>query len=75
EGNYELLRRHDAGVLATTPAAIVAQVQAAFAKDASLWYHWRKNLGKIAHPAAARTIAAQVLDHCNAASGLISKSA
>jgi hypothetical protein len=48
-------------VLATTPAAIVTQVQAAFAKDASLWYHWRKNLRKIAHPAAARTIAAQVL--------------
>ena len=62
EGNYELLRRHEAGALATTPGAIVAQVQAAFAKDASLWSHWRRNLGKIAHPAAARTIAAQVLE-------------
>lgn len=61
EGNYELLRRNDAGVLATTPAAIAAQVQAAFAKDASLWSHWRKNLRRIAHPSAARTIAAHIL--------------
>jgi processive 1,2-diacylglycerol beta-glucosyltransferase len=66
EGNYELLRRNDAGVLATTPAAIVAQVQVAFAKDASLWSHWRKNLRKIAHPSAARTIATHVLENCKA---------
>ncbi len=61
EGNYELLRRNAAGALATTPAAIAAQVQAAFAKEAALWSHWRKNLRKIAHPSAARTIAAHVL--------------
>ena len=62
EGNYELLRRHDAGALATTPRAIVTILQAAFSHDAVLWRHWRKNLRTIAHPAAARTIATQVLD-------------
>jgi processive 1,2-diacylglycerol beta-glucosyltransferase len=72
EGNYELLRRSDAGVLATTPAAIVAQVQVAFAKDASLWSHWRKNLRKIAHPAAARSIATHVLEH-SVAGSLVAK--
>ncbi len=61
EGNYELLRRHDAGALATTPQAISASLQAAFSHNAVLWRHWRKNLRKIAHPFAARTIATHVL--------------
>ncbi len=64
EGNYELLKRHDAGALATTPREIVTILQAAFAHDAVLWRHWRKNLRTIAHPSAARTIAAHVLQHC-----------
>jgi processive 1,2-diacylglycerol beta-glucosyltransferase len=62
EGNAELLRRHDAGALATTPASIVARLQAAFTKDALLWRHWRKNLRTLARPAAARAIAAKVLE-------------
>jgi len=64
EGNYELLHRHNAGALAETPAEIVSTLQRAFASDAALWQLWRSNLRNLAHPAAARTIAAQVLEHC-----------
>ena len=66
EGNAELLRRHDAGALATTPQAITAQLLSVFAHDAVLWRHWRQNLRGIAHPSAARTIATQVLEHSTA---------
>lgn len=61
EGNYELIRRHDAGALAETPAAIVSTLQRLFAHDARLWQHWRANLGRLARPGAARTIARTVL--------------
>ncbi len=61
EGNYELIRRHDAGALAETPEVIVATLQRAFADDATLWRHWRANLRQLAQPAAARQIAARVL--------------
>jgi len=64
EGNYELLHRNNAGALAETPAEIVATLQQAFASDAALWKLWRENLKTLAHPAAARTIATQVLEHC-----------
>ena len=37
-----------------------------FAGDAALWHHWRDNLRRLARPAAARTIAAQVLSECTA---------
>jgi processive 1,2-diacylglycerol beta-glucosyltransferase len=61
EGNYELLRRHDAGALATTPQEIVTTLQRAFAGEAALWRQWRANLEALARPAAARTIAGHVL--------------
>ena len=60
EGNYELLRRHEAGALATSPELIIATLQHAFADDAALWRRWRANLQKLARPAAARDIAARV---------------
>lgn len=62
EGNYELLRRNHAGVLAETPAAIVHALEQAFANDAALWRRWRANLRLLAHPEAARTIAGRVLE-------------
>ena len=68
EGNYELIRRNEAGVHARTPEEIVAVLQRAFAHEASLWRHWRANLGRIAQPAAARTIAATVLTQTRAKS-------
>jgi processive 1,2-diacylglycerol beta-glucosyltransferase len=61
EGNYELIRRHDAGALAETPQEIVATLQRLFAGEAGLWRHWRANLRNLAQPAAARAIAATVL--------------
>ena len=64
EGNYELLRRHDAGTLAETPEAIVAAVERAFADDAAVWHRWHGNLARLAHPSAARTIARRVLAGC-----------
>ena len=62
EGNYELIRRHDAGALAETPAEIFSTLQRVFAHDAQLWQHWRANLSRLARPAAARDIAATVLE-------------
>jgi len=61
EGNYELIRRNDAGALAETPAEIVTTLECLFANDAALWRHWRANLRRLAQPAAARNIAATVL--------------
>ncbi|HTL66620.1 MAG TPA: galactosyldiacylglycerol synthase [Lacunisphaera sp.] len=61
EGNFELIRRHDGGALADSPAAIVAALDRMFAHDARVWQHWRANLSRLARPDAARTIAAEVL--------------
>jgi processive 1,2-diacylglycerol beta-glucosyltransferase len=62
EGNYELIRRNEAGALAETPEQIVATLQRAFADNARVWRQWRANLKRIAQPAAARQIASIVLD-------------
>ena len=61
EGNYELIRRNEAGALAETPAEIVTMLQRASANNAALWRHWRANLVRIAQPLAARKIAATIL--------------
>lgn len=61
EGNYELIRRNEAGALGETPEAIVSLLQRASANDAGLWRHWRSNLIRIAQPAAARQIATIIL--------------
>jgi len=62
EGNYELMRRHNTGALATTPQEISTTLQRAFAGDAALWRHWRQNLKTLAQPNAARNIATEVLE-------------
>jgi processive 1,2-diacylglycerol beta-glucosyltransferase len=61
EGNYELIRRNEAGALAETPAAITATLDRLFADNGVLWRRWRTNLRRLAQPAAARNIAATVL--------------
>lgn len=61
EGNYELIRRHEAGALAETPAAVIDTLERMFAHDAKLWRQWRASLRRLAQPAAARNIAAAVL--------------
>jgi processive 1,2-diacylglycerol beta-glucosyltransferase len=61
EGNYELLRRRGIGAYATTPAAVLDALRAAFAGHGALWRQWRVALRPLARPNAARDIARHVL--------------
>jgi processive 1,2-diacylglycerol beta-glucosyltransferase len=63
EGNCELLLRHGAGALATTPEAVIATLRMAFADRGRGWYEWSSALQPMARPDAARTVAAEVLAH------------
>jgi processive 1,2-diacylglycerol beta-glucosyltransferase len=69
EGNCELLLRHSAGALATTPAAVISTLRAAFAGRGQGWESWHAALGPLARPDAARVIAAQVLAHVGHGAG------
>jgi processive 1,2-diacylglycerol beta-glucosyltransferase len=69
EGNCELLLRHGAGALATTPDAVIATLRAAFAGSGLGWGSWRAALEPMARPDAARTIAALVLAHVQRSAG------
>ena len=61
EGNFELLRRHKAGVLAPTPGQVMAALRGAFSAGSAGWQAWRSALVSLARPEAARTIACHVL--------------
>ena len=61
EGNYELLRRHGIGALATTAAAVKDELQRAFADRGLGWKRWRQAIEPISRPRAAHDIAAAVL--------------
>lgn len=61
EGNWQLLRSHDAGALAETPSAITQALHTLFAHDGARWREMRANLRRLARPAAARDIATHVL--------------
>jgi processive 1,2-diacylglycerol beta-glucosyltransferase len=63
EGNCELLLRHGAGALATTPEAVIATLRAAFADRGRGWDGWSRALEPMARPDAARTVATEVLAH------------
>jgi processive 1,2-diacylglycerol beta-glucosyltransferase len=67
EGNWELLKTHGAGAYAETPDAIAQTVDAAFAHGGAQLARWRQALKTLARPAAARSIARQVLDERAAA--------
>jgi len=69
EGNCELLLRHGAGALATTPAAVLATLRSAFSGGGRGWEAWRAALEPMARPDAARTIANFVLAHVNRGAG------
>jgi processive 1,2-diacylglycerol beta-glucosyltransferase len=58
EGNYELLRRHGIGAVATDPAAVVAALREAFARDGMGWARWRAGAAGLRRPHAA----AEILD-------------
>jgi processive 1,2-diacylglycerol beta-glucosyltransferase len=61
EGNCELLLRHSAGALATTPDSIVETLRSAFAARGHGWDVWRAALEPLARPDAARAVVAEVL--------------
>jgi len=64
EGNWELLRQNNCGVLAEKPADVADWARKAFEKDAELWKTWKKNLRGISVPDSALRIARFLLDRC-----------
>ncbi|HEY5227459.1 MAG TPA: galactosyldiacylglycerol synthase, partial [Opitutaceae bacterium] len=52
EGNCELLLRHGAGALATTPLAVIDTLRSAFAGNGQGWSRWRAALEPMARPDA-----------------------
>jgi len=69
EGNCELLLRHRAGALATTPESVIETLRTAFSDRGRVWDGWRAALEPLARPDAARAIAAHVLAHVNRGAG------
>jgi processive 1,2-diacylglycerol beta-glucosyltransferase len=69
EGNCELLLRHGAGALATTPAAVIGTLRAAFAERGRGWRAWGAALEPLARPDAARAVAAHVNAYLDGAIG------
>jgi processive 1,2-diacylglycerol beta-glucosyltransferase len=67
EGNWELLRRHEAGSYAATPEAIERTLHDLFTDDARLWRLQRAHLRRLARPDAARQVAGLVLNRTAAA--------
>ncbi len=63
EGNWELLRRHGVGALATTAPAVIAALERAFAAGGGVWREWRTALAPLSRPGAAHDIASAVLGH------------
>lgn len=61
EGNWQLLRSHQAGVLAETPPAIAQALHDIFAHEGARWRELRAGLRRLARPSAARDIASHVL--------------
>jgi processive 1,2-diacylglycerol beta-glucosyltransferase len=60
EGNWELLRRHGAGALATTAQRVVSELDAAFADGGRGWRRWRSAIEPLSRPRAAHDIATAV---------------
>ncbi len=65
EGNARLLQESGAGVIATTPTAIIGAVEGAFADDARQWREWWKNISRLSRPRAALEIAESLLKPAN----------
>lgn len=65
EGNYELLKRHGIGALATSPTAVADALRHAFAGRGAVWRDWRRALDPLARPTAADDIARHILNPSN----------
>jgi processive 1,2-diacylglycerol beta-glucosyltransferase len=61
EGNARLIAETGSGVIATTPEAVAAEVQRAFANDEYLWREWFANIRQLGRPHASLDIARFIL--------------
>src|SRR5205807_4910047 len=57
EGNARLIVETNSGVIAKSPSEVVAQVEHAFADDATQWREWSENISKLSRPRASLEIA------------------
>lgn len=62
EGNYELIRRNNAGALAEKPKEIVSWAERAFENSGQLWQTWKRNITSISKPDSSIQIAQFLLD-------------
>lgn len=53
EGNARLIVETHSGAIAASPREVIAQVQRAFADDATEWREWSANISKLSRPRAA----------------------
>jgi processive 1,2-diacylglycerol beta-glucosyltransferase len=61
EGNARLIEETRSGIVATTPEAIGAAVERAFAEDGRLWREWSANISRLSRPKASLEIAELLL--------------
>ena len=57
EGNARLIVETNSGVIAPSPAEVVAQVERAFANDEEQWRQWAANISRLSRPRASLDIA------------------
>lgn len=65
EGNYELLRRHGIGSLATSPEKVLEVLRSAFAGEGNVWSGWRRALAPLSRPQAAEDILDRIIATAN----------
>ena len=57
EGNARLIVETNSGVVALSPAEVIAQIQSAFADNAKQWREWATNISRLSKPRASLDIA------------------
>ena len=57
EGNARLIEETRSGIIATSPEAIGAAVERAFAEEGRLWREWSTNISRLSRPRASLEIA------------------
>jgi UDP-N-acetylglucosamine:LPS N-acetylglucosamine transferase len=64
DGNAQLVKELDAGVVADKNREVAQWIAKAFAGEARLWKTWRENLAKVSRPDASLRIAELALQEC-----------
>ena len=64
DGNAQLVRELDVGVVAEKNREVAEWIDKAFAGQARLWKKWRENLAKVSKPEASLRIAELALHEC-----------